>query len=588
MNFSGLSGLGDFKIKPKKRLGEMLVDSNLLTEEKLQETLEAQKKSGLRLGQYLIHEGIVKDVEIVDMLGQQLKLEKYSPGNFPVNMELSGLIEFEDAKRLQICPLRKGSGLLTVAMVDPMDINALDTIEAIVDAEVEPVVCTERELNQLISTLYGSEAGIIDVMDDEGIAHGDDAEDSGTVDDNEDIEIGSLEDMAGEVAVVRLVNSIFDQAIRDGASDIHISPRQKDVQLRFRVDGRLQEVQAPPKSMFMSMIARLKILANMDITISRMPQDGRFTLKVGDKEVNVRASVLPTIYGENMVMRLLDMGNASVKRLESIGLSINDVKRIKNMVNQPYGLVLSTGPTGSGKSTSLYAILNEINKPDVNIITLEDPVEFRIDNIRQVQLNEKAGMTFSSGLRSILRQDPNVIMVGEIRDAETAHLAVQAAQTGHMVLSSVHTNDSIGAVTRFIDMGIERFLISSVLLVSVAQRLLRTICTYCSEPYKPSEKTLAVWGLDKIENPDFRMGKGCHQCLDTGYKGRTGIFEVLVNDSMVQDMLIENRTTKEIVSALISTGNLKTLKDSAAEKIASGITTIEEATTSVMVYDSQS
>jgi type IV pilus assembly protein PilB len=302
-----------------------------------------------------------------------------------------------------------------------------------------------------------------------------------------------------------------------------------------------------------------------------------------NKEINVRVSAIPTIYGENIVLRLLDM-SGGIYTLDRLGMVASDMEKIAAIIRKPYGMILSTGPTGSGKSTSLYAILNSINKPDINIITLEDPVEYRINNICQVQLNRKAGMTFASGLRSILRQDPDVIMVGEIRDAETAAIAVQAAQTGHRVLSTVHTNDAAGAIARFIDMGIEPFLVSSVILVSFAQRLLRTICPYCKEEYKPPEKALDALGItmEEAKNGAIARGKGCYQCINTGYKGRTGLFEVLVNDDMVQDMILKKYSSQEITKAAVGAGKLRTLLEDAAGKVLKGITTLEEATSAVM------
>jgi type IV pilus assembly protein PilB len=465
-------------------------------------------------------------------------------------------------------------------MADPLDINAMDSIEVFTNAEVEPVVCTEREVNQLINNLYGMQSGLGSMM--EGI------EISGEVETEkeiapamEDIQVSSLQDMAGQAPVIRLVNSIFAQAVREGASDIHISPQLNSVQVRFRIDGKLHEVPSPPKSLFLPIAARVKILANMDITVSRIPQDGRFTLKVERKEINTRVSSMPTIYGENLVLRLLDM-SAGVYTLNRLGMADADREKLETMIVKPYGMILSTGPTGSGKSTSLYAILAALNRPDIHIITLEDPVEYRVENIRQIQLNRKAGMTFASGLRSILRQDPDIIMVGEIRDAETAAIAVQAAQTGHRLLSTVHTNDAAGAITRLIDMGIEPFLVSSVLLVSFAQRLVRMICPYCKEPYRPSEKALVAWGLDHVEHANFQRGKGCYQCLGTGYKGRTGVFEVLVNDEMVQEMILRRRSAQEITREAVAAGKLRTLKEDAAQKVLLGITTLEEAASAVM------
>ncbi len=569
-------------MKIKKRLGEMLIEDGLLTEEKLKQALVDQKKAGLKLGQYLTRQGIVNEQQIIDLLSQQLNIQKYHPDNFPLDVSLVHYIPIEIAQKSQVAPLKKKGRLLTCAIVDPLDINTLDSIEVLANAEVEPVICSEREVNQIINSLYGMQSGLGGIMENMEIDSQPDAQ-AEEEQDKEDIQIASLQDMAGEAPVIRLANSIFAQAIRDGASDIHISPQQNTVQLRFRIDGKLLEVPSPPKSLFLPIIARMKILANMDITISRIPQDGRFTLKMDKKEINVRVSSIPTIYGENIVLRLLDM-SGGIYTLDRLGMVAEDMAKIEKMSVKPYGLILSTGPTGSGKSTSLYAILNSINKPDVNIITLEDPVEYRINNIRQVQLNRKAGMTFASGLRSILRQDPDVIMVGEIRDAETAAISVQAAQTGHRVLSTVHTNDAAGAITRFIDMGIEPFLISSVLLVSFAQRLVRTVCPYCKEPYNPPESALAVFGISKEEakNANFQRGKGCYQCKNTGYKGRTGLFEVLVNDEMIQDMILKKRPSQEITRAAVDAGQLRTLREDAAQKVMQGITTLEEAASAVM------
>ena len=564
----------------RKKLGQMLIDENLLTEEQLKKALADQERAGLKLGQYLIRHGFVTEQQLVDVLGRQLKLRKYHPDIFPFNVELSQLIPIDYTQKYQIAPLVRKGRLLTIAITDPLDINALDVIEMLTNCEVEAVVCTERELNQLISSLYGIQSGLGGVLESIDIEAQPVKEKD--EDDAADVQLASLQNMAGEAPIVRLVNSIFAQAVREGASDVHISPQKNSIQVRFRIDGKLHEVPSPPKSLFLPIIARVKILANMDITVTRIPQDGRFTLKMERKEINVRISSIPTIYGENVVLRLLDTG-AGVYSLDRLGMVKADIERIRAIINRPYGMILSTGPTGSGKSTSIYAILNELNRPDSNIMTLEDPVEYRIENIRQIQLNRKAGMTFAGGLRSILRQDPDIIMVGEIRDTETAAIAVQAAQTGHRVLSTVHTNDAVGAITRFIDMGIEPFLLSSTLLVSIAQRLVRTVCPYCREPYNPPEKILASWGLENWDFANFQRGRGCNQCLSTGYKGRTGLFEVLVNDEMIQELIMKKKSAHEITRKAIESGNLKTLKYDAGNKVLRGITTLEEAGSAVMM-----
>ena len=565
----------------KKRLGEILLEEKLITEEQLGKALAEQGNSKLKLGQLLIRRGIISEEQIVDFLGRQLRIRKYHPDMYTVDIKLSQLITIDDAQKYRLAPLNKEGRLLTVAMTDPMDIAAIDFIESTANCEVEVVICAEREFNQLISGLYGIQAGIGGILgglDIEAKIVTEKEEDFAT----QDIQLAYLQDMDGEAPVIRIVNSIFLQAIREGASDIHISPQQNSIQMRFRIDGKLHEATAPSKSLFLPIVARIKILGNMDITITRIPQDGRFTLRMENKEINVRVSSIPTIYGENLVLRLLD-ASSGIYSLDRIGLNREDTEKIRSIIQKPYGMILSTGPTGSGKSTSIYAILNELNSTDSSIMTLEDPVEYRIQNIRQVQLNSKAGMTFASGLRAILRQDPDIIMVGEIRDAETAAIAVQAAQTGHRVLSTLHTNNAVGAITRFIDMGIEPFLLSSTLLMCVAQRLVRTICPYCREPYNPPEKVLISLGVQNWDSANFQRGKGCNQCFNSGYKGRTGIFEVLINDELVRDMIINKRPAHEITNRCVEAGTLKTLQYDAGIKALKGITTLEEASSAVIM-----
>ena len=567
-------------MRAKKKLGEILVEGGLITEKQLQSALPQQKKSKLKLGQFFVQQGILTETQIVRVVSSQLKLEEYSSIKYTLDTELSNIIPADMAYKYQVAPLNKIGLLLTVAMLDPMDINSIDAIEVYTNSEIEAIICTEQDLNQLHSGLYGSYSGIGGVLEDMEEMQYDKETDKTEI--TEDVEVSSLQGMAEEAPVIRLVNSILSQGVREGASDLHISPEKNYVQVRFRVDGKLHEVPAPPKTMFLPIISRLKILANMDISISRIPQDGRFTVKMKNKEINIRTSTMPSIYGENMVLRLLDT-SSGVYSLERLGMSEDDRKKIEKMIRKPYGMILSTGPTGSGKSTSLYSILKNINKPDINIITVEDPVEYRIQKIRQIQLNRKAGMTFADGLRSILRQDPDVIMVGEIRDAETATIAVQAALTGHRVFSTLHTNDAAGAITRFVDMGVEPFLVSSVMIASFAQRLVRTICPQCKKPFKPPAEMLEFWGLGSPENTDFMQGKGCFNCLNTGYKGRTGIYEVLVIDDMIQKMILKNSTSQEITRAAIQAGNLTTLKENAAEKVRQGITTFEEASSAVLI-----
>jgi len=569
-------------LRDKKKLGRMLVDAGLMTEFQLNQAVLNQSKSKLRLGQYLIREGVVSESQIVDLISRQLRIEKYDAVRFPIDVTLAGTLAAETAQKHQMVPIRRENRLLTVAMTDPLDIEALDVIEDTTGLEAEAIICTEQELNQIMSSLYGTYSGIGDVLEDMEDMQYDTDSSADTAVSMEDVEVSSLQDMAEEAPVVRLVNSILSQAVREGASDVHISPEKDFVQVRFRVDGRLHNVPAPPKSMLLHIISRLKILANMDIATSRIPQDGRFTVKLNNKEINIRASTIPTIYGENLVLRLLDT-SAGIHTLETLGMADGDRRKIEAVMFKPYGMILSTGPTGSGKSTSLYSILKKINQPDINILTVEDPVEYRIEKIRQVQLNRKAGMTFASGLRSILRQDPDVIMVGEIRDRETANIAVQAALTGHRVLSTVHTNDAAGAITRFVDMGIEPFLVASVMLVSFAQRLVRRVCPNCSEPFRPSAESLSFWNMAPPENARFLRGRGCFHCQDTGYRGRIGIYEILLIDDEIRDMIVKNRASHEITRSAHAAGHLRLLKEDAFEKVVRGVTTMEEAASAVMV-----
>ncbi len=559
----------------------MLVEAGLLSETLLAEALEAKKESKLKLGQFLIRQSLITEGQLVDLLSTQLRVEKYRPDRFPVDMELAKLIPSDLAQKHQVVPLSKKGSLLILAMTDPMDLQILDTLEVQINAEIEPVICTEQELGQLISSVYGAYKDLGGVLEGMEEIKTELEKAEATPPAREEVEVSSLHDQAQEVPVVRLVNSVMAEAIRQKASDVHISPEKEYVQVRFRVDGRLREVPAPPKTMFLPMVSRIKILSDLDIAVTRIPQDGRFTVKMQDREINVRASTMPTIYGENLVLRLLDT-SSGVYTLDRLGMSPADRTKIESMIQKPYGLILATGPTGSGKSTTLYSILKILNRPDINIITLEDPVEYRMEKIRQVQLNRRAGMTFASGLRAILRQDPDVVMVGEIRDTETATIATQAALTGHRVLSTVHTNDAAGAITRFMDMGVEPFLVSSVMLVSCAQRLVRAVCSHCKEPYRPAPDALAQLGLKSGEEDAYLRGRGCVNCMNTGYRGRSGLYEVLVIDEMIQEMILNRATSAEITRAAHEAGKLTTLREDAADKVRRGVTTLEEAVSAVM------
>ncbi len=568
------------KVSRKKKLGELLVESGLMTSESLDRVLTEQRGSGMRLGEFLVHRDILKESQIIELISRQLNIETYDPQKHVYDVRLESLLPAELAQRHRIVPVARRGRLLTVATPDPMDIAALDTVEIHTGLEVEPVICTEKDFESLTFTLYGMAddlGGVMDGMEEMG-EEGEAVAEQG--EGGPDVAVASLQDMAEEAPVVRLVNSILTQAVREGASDVHISPEKDHVQLRFRVDGHLREVPAPPKNYFLPIVSRVKILANMDIAVSMIPQDGRFSFSIEGREVHVRASSLPTIYGENIILRLLTRTGAALG-LDELGMNDGERAKIEAAARKPYGMILTTGPTGSGKSTTLYAVLRKLNTPDINIVTLEDPVEYRVPKIRQVQLNRKAGMTFASGLRAILRQDPDVIMVGEIRDQETANISVQAAMTGHRLLSTLHTNDAAGAVTRFIEMGVEPFLVASTLLVSIAQRLVRRVCPQCREVDEPKPEILDLLGLPR--DGTYYRAVGCRACGGTGYNGRVGLYEILEIDETAQDMILRRASSPEIARAAVAAGKMRLLKDDAAEKVAQGLTTLDEALTAVLV-----
>lgn len=575
------------------RLGEQLVQAGLLTAAQLDGALEGQRKSGKRLGEYLVDYGYVKEEDVAEVVSSQLKLPRYQPKLHAFDVTMAEVVEEEAAKRFKVVPLNRDARRIRVAMVDANDIYAIDDLEIMTNLEVEPVVCTRTEFEHLFESIYESSStreSFIENFESADDEATNDSEHDPTATDT-DVSADSLASMADEAPVIKMVNSILAQAVKDRASDIHFSPEKRHIALRFRIDGGLKEIPAPPKKFFLPIISRLKILANMDIAVSRVPQDGRFTFHMEGKEINVRASSLPTIYGENMVLRLIDMSGGPMS-LEQLGFEEHNKQTIQSTITKPWGMMLTTGPTGSGKSTTLYACLNYINRPDINIITLEDPVESRIDQIRQVQLNTRAGMTFASGLRSILRQDPDVVMVGEIRDGETANIATKAAMTGHMVISTLHTNDAASAIGRLVDMGVEPFLVASTLMVSIAQRLLRRNCKECLQPYTPVEQErealmrlgVSEQAMDEaVAAGTIKRGSGCVRCNHSGYKGRVGVYEVLEIAEDVQRLIMQRATSREIETFAVEHGIMKTLREDAAAKVLAGLTTVEEAASKVLL-----
>ena len=549
------------------RLGEQLVLKGILTEEALENALSAAKAANMKLGEYLTSHGIVPEEDILKALSEQLNFPLYNPDEFPLDTHLKDLVPQDVARENRLVPLTFEEGVLYCALLDPNNFRALDTVEETCRCQVEPVLCTKADFVRLFSAVYGEYSAFSEML---GEIDADTTPDAGRADE-EVITNNAVDD----VPVIRLVNLILSEGVKVGASDIHINPEKTTVNVRYRVEGMLRKASEVPLKLAPSVVSRIKIMGNMDISETRLPQDGRFTIKVEGHEINVRVSSIPTTYGENVVMRLLDMSAQRIYELPKLGMGPEDYKLVTQAAHKPYGMILSTGPTGSGKSSSLYAIIKLVNRDEVNIMTLEDPVEYRMAGVRQVQLNVKAGMTFSSGLRAILRQDPDILMVGEIRDRETAHIAVQAALTGHLVLSTLHTNDALSAVNRLVDMGVEPYLVASVLLCSFAQRLVRCVCPHCREQYQPSIGLLHVFGLTPEDGPFFH-GKGCPRCGGTGYMGRTAIFEVFPMLDELQEMVTAGKSKQEIYRRARELG-IRTMADDAAKKIRAGITTAEEA-----------
>lgn len=560
----------------------MLFEEGYLSKEKFLQLQNAHRPNGLKIHEYILREGLVSDVDMVNVLSNRLNIPKYDPEQFPVQQEIAGILSASMASKHRMIPLHREGKLLIVAMPDPTAVVDMDAVQRLLKLEVEPVICTETEFNDLLNNIYGLNSGMISTLNeieevDYGTAEGD--KDGG---DAETSQLEDLMDMAEGATAVRTVDWIITQAVREGASDVHISPEKTHVQVRLRVDGVLKDLPVIPKSLLLSVVSRLKILGRMDIAVTRVPQDGRFTARISGREINVRVSSLPTIYGENVVMRLLGM-NALVFKLEQLGMCENDIRKIEATIARPHGMILNTGPTGSGKTTTLYSILAMLNRPEVNIITVEDPVEYRIPRIRQVELNRRAGMTFAGSLRSMLRQDPDIAMIGEIRDTETANIAVQASLTGHLVLSTIHTNSAIGTVARLIDMGIEPFLIASVLSCVIGQRLVRKVCENCAEPWTPPPKIFEFWGLDPNSESRFFKAKGCGRCHQTGYRGRMGIYEVLQIDETLQSLIARGASENELRKAAHEGGNFMTMQQDTALKVQQGHTTVEEAAAKVVL-----
>jgi len=563
-----------------KRLGESLVDSGAITLEQLNDALAVQRRTGERLGRALVKLGYTTDAVIAAVIERQFGVPRISLTEYVVSPDVIALVPEAMARRYKVLPVEVAGNKLRLAMGDPLNVFAIDDVKIAAGLDVEPVVAPEDEIERALDQYYGSDEDIDQVVRDLE-EFSDDA--IQLAESEEEIGVDRLRELVDEAPVVRLVNMIVSQAVRDRASDIHVEPQAVSVKVRYRIDGMLREAMRIPRGSHAAIASRFKIMASMDIAERRVPQDGRVQLKVEGQEIDLRVSTLPTIHGEKVVCRVLFRRGAQVK-LEQLGFLPGNLELWNRALARPHGIILVTGPTGSGKTQTLYASLNQLNSVEKNIITVEDPVEFRLDGINQVQTNVKAGLTFASGLRSMLRQDPDIIMVGEIRDRETAEIAVNAALTGHLVLSTLHTNDAPGATVRLVDMGVEPFLAASSLICVLSQRLVRRVCTKCAEEYVPDDESWGWWTRTTAKLSDrpalglprkLVHGKGCRACGDTGYSGRTAIHEIMMVNEPIRELVSRNAPSDEIAATARRQG-MKRLIEDGAEKVLAGITTIDE------------
>jgi type IV pilus assembly protein PilB len=556
------------------KLGQLLINNHLITEEQLEKALELQKKEAGRLGSNLIKLGFLTEDKLVAFLSQQYGVPAISLSDYQIDTNLTKFIPVDVAQKYSILPVARVGATLTVAMVDPSNVFAIDDVKFMTGYNVDPVVATESAIREAITQYYGQTDTLQTAMDN--LNMGDDDLLDLIQDEGEEVDISELKQAVEEAPVVKLVNIILSEAITKGSSDIHLEPYEKSFRVRYRIDGVLYDIMKPPPKLKAALSSRIKIMSQLDIAERRLPQDGRIKLKIRGREVDLRVSTLPTLFGEKIVMRILDKSSL-VLDLTKLGFEKEALKNFQEAIESPFGMVLVTGPTGSGKTTTLYSALSTINTIGVNIMTAEDPVEYNLMGINQVQVREEIGLTFASSLRSFLRQDPDIVMVGEIRDFETAEIAVKAALTGHLVLSTLHTNDAPSTISRLLNMGIEPFLVSASVVLIVAQRLCRKICQKCKQEENTPQAALVNVGFSEEEAKTIKCfkGKGCDACNDTGYKGRIALYEVMPVKSELKELILEGASAGEIKKTAAKLG-MNTLRMSGLTKIREGVTTIEE------------
>jgi len=560
----------------KKMFGEILIEKKIVTEEQLKQGLENSKKEGGTLGQALVRMGLVTDDDMKKHLSDYYGVPYVNIKDYEIDKAALASIPENLIRKYRVFPLDKIGNNLTIATTEVTNVVIFDELRMATGCNITPMLTSEQDINSALEKYFGKKTSMEDALkqitDQEY-----DIElhrDSGI-----ELDVGQIQVAADETPVVKLVTFIIGRAVDDGASDIHLEPYEKEFRLRYRIDGILYEIKPPPpKQLQNPIIARIKIMSNMDIAETRVPQDGRIRLTTKGKIVDFRVSTFPTVFGEKIVLRLLDKANLQPD-LTKLGFEKEELGKFEKAIAQPYGMILVTGPTGSGKSTTLYSVLSTLNTSRVNIVTVEEPVEYQVKGINQVQVNAGIGLTFAMGLRAILRQDPNIVMVGEIRDQETAEIAVKAALTGHLVLSTLHTNDSVGAISRLIDMGIEPFLVSSAVTLIAAQRLLRRICNQCREAYTPTPKMLEDIGIKPKPGEQilFYKGMGCDYCKNTGYKGRLAVYEILTLNKHLRELIVKRANVMVLQEIARKEEGMRTLRESAMLKVRNGITTVEEA-----------
>jgi len=561
----------------RDKLIDILIKGKLIKQKDLDKAVNIQKKSGGNLGKILVEQGFISQKDLMVVTSRQLNIPPIDLSKYKIDKSLMLLIPEKIARQYSLIPISKLGNVLTIAMADPLNIFAIDDIKMLTNYQIDLVIAAENDMREAITNYYGSHTqDISKILEEVGAASDTNIEEEA----EEEIDVSEVVEESQKAPIVKVVSLILNEALKRRASDIHVEPCEKSLKVRYRIDGNLQDALTLPKKNQNAVIARLKIMSKLDITETRAPQDGRFKINFEGHEIDFRVSVLPITYGGKVVLRALDKASLSIG-LEKLGFLPSPLNTFKTALARPYGMILVTGPTGSGKSTTLYSIINQLNTPERNIVTLEDPVEYELPGITQIQARAEIGLTFASGLKSVLRQSPDIVMVGEIRDSETADIAIKASLTGQLIFSTLHTNDACGAITRLIDMGVEPFLVASSLILSSAQRLMRKICPNCREDIEIPKNVLERVGLKPDELAKrgvkkFSQGKGCPKCSSTGYYGRLAILEALLIDDKVRDMVMKKASTDDIKNYAVRELKMMTLRDNAMENFITGITTLEE------------